>query len=399
MSILLTTDPGRKTPDGLSLPARADSAIKPVPAAWGRAIPGEELTTPDHVYEASLRLVEAGLSVIPIDAYEGSKAPDSYRLPHPHDRTSGKPRLSWSVFQIRRPNPDELRRWRDLPGDYGLAVLGGAVSGGRYGFGLEVIDIDTADLARPWMEGVERKAPGLVQRLVRVLTPRPGMHIYFRSMRFGVSQKLALAPAEDDFGHPALDSHGKPIRQTLIEVKAEGGYCLIPPSPARCHPSCRLYRYADDSPELTTVPTITPDERNVLFEVARELNRWQEPKPAPRTSHAKNVAGGRPGDDFNARAEWEDVLLPHGWTVAGGCGDETRWCRPGKDGGVSATTNHNGCGLLKVFSSNASPFEADRAYSKFTAHAVLNFDGDFAAAARELGRQGYGRKSLKAGKR
>jgi hypothetical protein len=60
---------------------RTDSSTAILPETWGRVLPGEELTTLDHVYEASQRLVAAGLSVIPIDAYEGSKAPDSFRLP------------------------------------------------------------------------------------------------------------------------------------------------------------------------------------------------------------------------------------------------------------------------------------------------------------------------------
>jgi hypothetical protein len=402
MTILQDNGPARKHAAGLIVPGPVTEARgKPLPAAWSRPVPGEEVTSPDHVYEASRLLVAAGLSVIPVDAYEGSKSPDSYRLPRPHDRVSGRPKPSWSVFKIRRPNADELRRWREMDGPYGLAVIGGAVSGGRYGFGLEVIDIDTADLAQPWVEAVERQAPGLVGRLVRVRTPRPGLHVYYLCPRFGVSQKLALAAAKDDFDQPALDAQGNPVRKTLIEVKAEGGYCLIPPSPPRCHPSCRLYQYAEGSADLLAVPTITPEERAVLLDAARSLNRWQEPKPTPKRPHMVGNPGhmSRPGDDFNARGKWAEILTKHGWAFAGEYGEESRWCRPGKDGGVSATTNHNGSDLLHVFSSNADPFEADCWYTKFAAYARLNHGGDFEEAARDLRGQGYGRKTLRAGKR
>jgi hypothetical protein len=404
MHILRTEAPGRKGPGKLILPAARVTEPAggiPLPEAWARANPAEEATSPEHVYEASRRLVEAGLSVIPIEAYEGSKSPDSRRLPHPHDPISGKRRPSWSAFKMRRPSADELRRWYEAGGPYGLAVLGGAVSGGAYRLGLEVIDIDTADLAQPWIAAVEQQVPGLVSQLVRVITPRPGLHAYYRCSHFGVSQKLAFASAADDFGQAAIDAQGKPIRKTLIEVKAEGGYCLIPPSPARCHPSCRLYRYAEGGPDLTAVPTITPDERAILLDVARSLNAWQEPEPVKRHSKslAKREALSRPGDDFNARGDWADVLPQHGWTFAGEYGEEARWCRPGKSGGVSATTNHGGCGLLHVFSCNAEPFEADRWYTKFSAYALLNHDGNFEEAARALRQEGYGRKGLKAGKR
>jgi hypothetical protein len=395
MNIVRTRPPERKGS------GTTETVGKPLPEAWTRTLPGEESTAPALVYEASQRLVEAGLSVIPVEAYEGSKSPDSYRLPHPHDCVTGKPKPSWSIFKIRRPTAGELKGWFEKDGPYGLAVIGGAVSGGRYGVGLEVIDIDTADLAEPWIAAVERQAPGLVSRLVRVQTPRPGLHVYYRCPRFGLSQKLAFAAAQDDFGQAALDPRGKAIRKTLIEVKAEGGYCLIPPSPPRCHPTCRLYQYVDGSPDLTAVPTVSAEERDVLLGAARSLNQWQEPKPEQKLSKSlvKREALSRPGDDFNARANWADVLEPHGWTIAGDYGDETRWCRPGKEGGVSATTNYQGRDLLHVFSSNAPPFEAEKSYSKFAAYACLEHDGDFQEAARDLGEQGYGSGKLKAGKR
>jgi putative DNA primase/helicase len=399
MSIVPYNEPGRKSPE-FSIPD-ADNIGKPLPEAWTRPVPGEEETSREHVHQASQQLVAAGLSVIPIEAYEGSKSPDTYRLPLAHDPVDHRRKPSWSAYQIRRPTTEELRRWYERKGSYGLAVLGGTVSGGLYGIGLEIIDIDTADLAKPWMEAVEREAPGLISSLVRIQTPRPGLHVYYRCSVYGVCQKLAFAPAVDDLGNPAFDAAGRPTRKTLIEVKAEGGYCLIPPSPARCHPSGRLYRYVEGSPTLLNIPTITPDERLILLKAARSLNQWKEPERAVHApkSRAKKSGNLRPGDDFNMRANWADILIPHGWTSAGAYGEEERWCRPGKDSGISATTNHGGSGLLHVFSTNADRFDADGSYTKFAAYALLNHDGNFEEAARELAAQGYGKKTLKAGKR
>src|SRR5262249_15286789 len=113
--------------------------------------------------------------------------------------------------------------------------------------------------------------------------------------------------------------------------------------------------------------------------------------PRPAYPVRRRPAGNRPGDDFNRRASWDDILIPHGWARVGGGRDEERWCRPGKDHGVSATTDHAGNGLLYVFSSNADPFEDSRGYSKFTAYALLNHEGDCSAAAAALRKQGYGR--------
>jgi hypothetical protein len=76
-------------------------------------------------------------------------------------------------------------------------------------------------------------------------------------------------------------------------------------------------------------------------------------------------------------------------------GQERRWLRPGKKGrSWSATTGvcrgKDGADLLRVFSSNAAPFEDGHAYGKFRAYVLLNHHGHFDEAARELGRQGYG---------
>jgi putative DNA primase/helicase len=142
------------------------------------------------------------------------------------------------------------------------------------------------------------------------------------------------------------------------------------------------------------VPVIAPAERAVLLEAARQLNRWTTPA-RPRRGQQSGPAGrGRPGDDFGAAADWEDVLVPHGWVPTGTSGGTTYWRRPGKDAGTSATTGfcgaEEGADLLYVFSSNAAPFEEQASYSKFAAYALLEHGGDFRAAARALRAQGYG---------
>ena len=142
--------------------------------------------------------------------------------------------------------------------------------------------------------------------------------------------------------------------------------------------------------------TISMEDYELFCSVARELNEYVPPErvvaPAPASSDAK---GDRPGDEFNRRASWADVLGPHGWRVENAAGDVTYWTRPDKKKGVSATTgkcsSDLGGDLLYVFSSNAAPFEPDKAYSKFSALALLEHAGDFAAAAKALAEKGYGR--------
>jgi hypothetical protein len=354
------------------------------PAAWIADDPDAAATSPEAVYEAAQAYVAGGLSVIPITAEDADKSPDARRV------------RSWKIYQLRPPRPEELRAWYERGGLFGLAVVGGAVSGGPKGCGLEIIDFDSAELAAPWAAQVEARAPGLIERLVRVQSPRPGLHVYFRSPAFAGCQKLACAAVPAGNG-----AQGPPKRTTLIEVKGDGGYCLVPPSPRRCHPRNGLYRLAEGSPPLTQVPFISAEERAVLLEEARSFNRWKEPEPARVRPPARAVRsdGNRPGDDFERRASWADILVPRGWVMVGRRGDIEDWRRPGKDHGISGTVNYAGSGLFYAFSTNAFPFEEGRGYSKFAAYAVLNHGGDFGKAAQALTEEGYGERGLPAGKR
>jgi len=127
---------------------------------------------------------------------------------------------------------------------------------------------------------------------------------------------------------------------------------------------------------------------------ARALNAYVRPEhivpghPAPATTRAE---AQRPGNQFNARADWHAILEPHGWRCVGHRGQTGYWRRPGRtEPGWSATTNFAGRGFLYVFSTNAAPFDPDTAYTPFAAYALLQHRGDFTAAAKALAAQGYG---------
>jgi putative DNA primase/helicase len=114
-----------------------------------------------------------------------------------------------------------------------------------------------------------------------------------------------------------------------------------------------------------------------------------DPAPAPAVRDAG--AGKRPGDDYNDRATWDDILTPHGWTKAGRLGPGFAWRRPEKtDPGISATTGQrDDADRLYVFTTS-TVFESEKPYTKFGAYALLEHGGDYAAAAKALRRAGYG---------
>ena len=325
---------------------------------------------PTTTRDAARAYLAAGLSVVSIKP-DGTKAPHKGR--------------AWKPLQEHAMNTAAVDRWFG-DGD-GVAIIGGAVSGN-----LEILDFDRPGLFDEWLNTLEAAAPELAS-LVRnggiptVTTPSGGSHIYYRAPVIEGNHKLA----EDERLNPGT---GKVERKTLIETRGRGGYCVCPPSPPACHPSGKPYIMLNG--DLLNIPTITDEERETLLNVARSYNRLPKREDSPVSSRRGGDEDDRPGDAYNKAGEWRPLLEAAGWVHVRSRGDDaSEWRRPGKETeGISATTGYcrkqDGTPLLYVFSSNAAPFEPFRAYSPFTAFALLRHGGDFATAARNLRVRGYG---------
>jgi hypothetical protein len=113
--------------------------------------------------------------------------------------------------------------------------------------------------------------------------------------------------------------------------------------------------------------------------------------PSARNTESSTPDNRRPGDDFNLRATWDEVLTPHRWVRVGkGSRGETLWRRPDKSKDHSATTNATGNDTLIVHSTSTTFEISPASYSKFGAYALLNHDGDHKRAAEALRAKGYG---------
>lgn len=307
------------------------------------------------VHAAAVQYATAGLSVIPI-RQDGSKAPAV---------------KSWKKFQTTAASTDEIPRLFDRP--CGIAVIGGAVSGG-----LEILDIEAAAPADDLLAMIGEAAPGLLDRLPRVATPSGGLHLFYRCPGH-VAGNQKLAEEDDEKGRARV----------LIETRGEGGYVLTYPSGRSCHLAGKPYELQHG--KLSAIPEITPNHREVLLACARSFNSHVprgRPESTPRNGDL--VASGRPGDRYSASANVVDLLERHGWAVYRRIGDEVQLRRPGKKYGLSATWNRGGRRYLWVFSTSAEPFEAGRAYDGFGVYAHLEHGGDFKAAAKALSEEGYG---------
>lgn len=308
---------------------------------------------------AALDALELGFSPLPPEE-DGSKRPLA--------DVDG----SWKIYQSTPASHEKVHSW------YRTGRTGNGLATG-YG-NLECLEFDDAGT----YDEFKRVATGIgIEELVeRVdsgyceVSPGGGYHWLYICEEVRGNTKLAERPIP-----------GEPLkREVLIETRGKGGFIVTAPSCGRVHPTGGAYRLLRG--RLETIVVVSPSERDALWEVAKTFDE----SPSVGSQEAPFVPSGiphdsRPGDEYEAAHTWEDILEPMGWTKVFVRSGVIYWRRPGKDIGISATTGH--CKGLYVFTTSTI-FPANQSYSKFGVYAVLHHGGDYAAAARDLAKQGYG---------
>lgn len=355
--------------------------------------PPQDTLTAAHAWNA------AGASVVPAAA-NGTKAPAG----------------AWKRAQTERATTEQLHAWF-ADGHPGLGIILGAVSDD-----LEMLEFEGRAIDEKVHEAFSEivNASGLgdvwdaIKRGYCERTPSGGYHLVYRVTGGPVlgNTKLARRPAEDheldDQERAVLEGKpGKVFIRDLIETRGEGGFVITAPSHGSVHETGLPWELLAGSP--ATIATITADERDALFAIARMLDEMPRPgdsTPAPvaaapadaataflfGTGPAAAEGGLSPLDDYEQRTQWADILKPHGWQLLLTHGHTSYWRRPGKNIGISATTGHDPArDRLYVFTTSTE-FDAETPYTKPGAYALLEHGGDHSAAARELKRRGYGQR-------
>lgn len=343
--------------------------------------------TPD--LRASAReLDDAGLCVLPIKA-DGSKAADV---------------RSWSPYKVQRSTPAEHDQWFGGDRTRGIAVVYGAVSGD-----VEMIEFEGHAIADGLLDEVTEimEASGLGEPWAEILngwateSPSGGRHYRVRIEGGPVPGNTKLASRlarEDEYTEEERQKlREKPnarIVRVQIETRGEGGYGLVEPSGGTVHASGKPYVRIAGGPSL--IPTIDAGTFQAIHDICRmvdTLPKPESPKTAPRDLPPLPGGGVRPGEDFDLRADWSEILqgifqplITRGSTTYWGWADGAR--------GVKATTGHaSDKDRLYVFTTS-SDFPPETPYSKFAAYTLLNHGGTdrhhFKQAAAALRDQGYG---------
>lgn len=309
--------------------------------------------------------IAAGLSVLPV-LDDGSKSPP----------------FRWGYLQSTLPTSEEIDQWFGNGSPYGIGIIGGKVS-----HSLEILDFDDVTTYQEFLTAADATGLGdLVRRIYEgceEASPN-GVHLPYYCQTIEGNKPLAKRPATPE---ELVAKPGKTVK-AIIETRGEGGYVVAAPSCGNVHPSGKPYRLLQGS--WLTVATITPEERADLWNLCRTFDRMP-PRPEDTSSpHGSQTATGtRPGDLYAATVSWAEILEHAGWTWVYHRNGVDYWRRPGKDRGVSATTNYAGSDYFYCFSSSTE-FDPERGYGKFSAYAWLHHKGDFHAASFALMRQGYG---------
>lgn len=313
--------------------------------------------------------------------------------------TSKGPAVAWKEFQSRKPTLADQTKWfgTENPRNYGVAVVTGRVSGN-----LEMTEIEgkisdrIPEITKAFVAAGER---ALWQRLMTSWveqSPTGGMHWIYRLDGENVPGNTKIATNADG--------------EVLAETRGEGGYFVAAPTDGTHHSTGQGW-VALGLPAACT--TLTATERETFHRILRETfhEGTETPKHPQTGNHTQGTRktfpaavegqqagvmnlGVKPGDEFETKTDWADILTPHGWSLHSTQADGTRfWVRPGKKprDGHSASTGHaDDRDRLYVFSSSVQEFDTDTPYTKFKAYSILNHGGDDTKAAKHLAANGFG---------
>ena len=307
--------------------------------------------------DVACEYTQIGISIIPVD-------------------NTNQPIGKWKDAQNTRLDPKTHYGFKQTT-FYGIGVVAGKISGN-----MEIIDVDckydlTGTLFEDYKKSISQINPSLLKKMVVERTRNKGYHLIYKCETIEGNKKLANRPATEE-----EKKIKKEKEKVLIETRGEGGFFAVAPSPG----------YEIIYGSIDKINTITPEERDVLFNCARTFTTVVDPIVEPRKTKDKTDYSGlkSPFEDFNDRGDIVEYLLAEGWTETGKHGESIMLLRPGGEKKWSADY-HTEKKLLYVFT-QSSEFEANKAYNHSQVLATLKFNKDFSATAKFLLDNGFGER-------
>ena len=319
----------------------------------------------NEILTTALRFATQGIVVVPV-ASDGTKRPGVG---------------SWKEFQERHPTQEELLGWFNNEQVQGLGVVTGPISGNLLMIEFEGRAVDQK-LHTKAKDAFSASGLGYLWEILAngysEMTPSGGIHFLVKVNGNPIDGNTKLASKAGEDGG------------CLIETRGAGGFSICAPSGGTAHPSGKSWSMIAGS--IETIPTIEEEELRELLTILKTFDETPQADVISQEISKRDFNPELPGDAFNQQMTWEEILEPIGWKKMYRQGEKMMWQRPGKDFGVSASTNHGGGDSFYVFSTSTQ-FSAGQSMTKFYVYALLNHRGDLREAAQALRFQGYGKKN------
>jgi len=272
------------------------------------------------------------------------------------------PACKWKKHQNEMTNDTEINNYFST--NNSIAIVCGHVSGN-----LEVVDIDTKNdteniIAQDFFEILKNEFNELYEKLIIAKTINMGYHVFYRCST--IEGNRILAKNKD--------------KNPLIETRGEGGYVLVAPSNG----------YSFEKGNLKTICNISPEERNIIFNISMSLNRIPEIVKIEQKvfKHPENIFS-----NYNENVSVSDILLllqNDGWQQIKEDRNNIFLKRPGKTENTTSATLHKTTKLFYVFTSS-SEFTSQRAYNPAQIRQVIEFNNNQSELLKALRTEGFER--------
>ena len=234
---------------------------------------------------------------------------------------------------------------------------------------LECIDIDLKNdpLGTIIKEYTDLIPPDLLKRLIIQSTPSGGLHFIYRCHEATINKNLKLALHSD--------------KTVILETRGEGGYFCT------SKVNNKIIQGVFDLENLNIeMPDITPEERNLLLELARSLTRY-----FPSGNTSKNggpfVYSEPAINEFNNKYAIVELFQKHGWSVVKEDDQKVYLLRDGSSAPHSGYY-FKGSKTFFCFSSSTG-FQPEKPYNHFQVLQVLEGKNDYRTTLRLLKDYGY----------
>lgn len=301
-----------------------------------------------------------------------------------HSEGSKRPFGAWKDYQDfhNRMAPAEFERILTPNGD-AIGVVTGKASNALL---IELEGRAVADGAFELLSDLAN-ASGIAELWQRVVnglaidTPSGGIHLWVSCMNEGYEYPPNQPLAKNDTG------------EVLAETRGEGGFAIVAPSYGRKgHPEGSRYEFRTREDGSRCQPedaaTVTGAEIELLLDFIRNVLSTQAELELDRSpAHKGDTDRLRPGDDFNARVDFAQLLAEEGWSWVHSAGERDFYRRPNKGEGVSGNLKSN---VFYNHSTSVGNLPAGKAFTPFAFYTHTKHGGDYKAAAKALASENYG---------